>query len=76
MTDIVSLLIIFGFILALVALNGWFAMQRRNARETTAAAGPALERAVAQATRLEERVDALERILDDDVPGWRRKVRA
>ncbi|MBS1033318.1 envelope stress response membrane protein PspB [Gluconobacter cerinus] len=31
----------------------------------------ALTQAEAHATRLEERIDQLERILDEDIPGWR-----
>ncbi|EHH68046.1 envelope stress response membrane protein PspB [Gluconobacter morbifer] len=31
----------------------------------------ALTQAEAHAARLEERIDQLERILDEDIPGWR-----
>nr|WP_228118584.1 hypothetical protein [Gluconobacter wancherniae] len=47
-------------------------MQGRRTRTT---ADPtlhlALSQAEAQAARLEERIDHLERILDEDAPGWR-----
>lgn len=33
-----------------------------------------LNQAQVQARRLEERVDHLERILDEDVPGWRSRA--
>lgn len=35
----------------------------------------ALDQAQVLARRLEERVDHLERILDEDVPGWRARQR-
>ena len=44
-------------------------------RRTRTTADPtlhlALSQAEAQAARLDERIDHLERILDEDAPGWR-----
>ncbi len=72
-TDLIT---IFVFVLAVIALQGWFRLQRRNGDGLAAADQAALEQARAQVTRLEQRLDSLERILDDDIPGWRRKVSA
>ena len=36
----------------------------------------ALDRAMDVARRLEQRVESLERVLDEDAPGWRARVRA
>ena len=70
-----DLLVIFGFVLLLVGMRGWFALQGGGRdRSLSAADGAALERAREDARRLEERIDALERVLDEDMPGWRRKL--
>ena len=69
-----DLVVIFGFVLLLVALQGWFRLQRGSAGGLSAPDQAALDRALAEARRLEERVDALERVLDEDMPGWRRKL--
>ena len=69
-----DLVVIFGFVLVLVAMRGWFALQRSGTGALSAADQLALDRALAEARRLEERVDALERVLDEDMPGWRRKL--
>lgn len=69
-----DLVTIFAFVLLLVGLRGWFAMNKSRAPGLAGADQAALERALDQARRLEERIDSLERILDDDMPGWRRKL--
>ena len=69
-----DLVVIFGFVLLLVALRGWFSLQRGGGGALSAPDQAALDRALAEARRLEERVDALERVLDEDMPGWRRKL--
>lgn len=66
-----DLVVIFGFVLLLVALVQY---GRRRAAQGAASA-PALDAALALAGRLEDRIDALERVLDEDVPGWRSRVR-
>ncbi len=71
-----SLVTIFVFVLALVGMRSWFAMQGRRGNGLAPADQGALDRALEQAARLEARIDTLERILDDDMPGWRRRVRA
>lgn len=69
-----DLVVIFGFVLALIALRGWFSLRRSQPAGLSAPDQAALDRALDQARRLEERIDSLERILDDDMPGWRRKL--
>lgn len=72
-----DLVIIFAFVLALVALRtlgpSRGARTRSSLGQTDQAA---LDRALDQARRLEERIDSLERVLDEDMPGWRRRVSA
>lgn len=66
-----DLVVIFVFVLLLVALRQY----GRGRAAQGAVSGPALDAALAMAGRLEERIDALERVLDEDAPGWRSKVR-
>jgi phage shock protein B len=66
-----DLVVILVFVLLLVAL----AQYGRHRAAQRVGAGPALDAALATAGRLEERIDALERVLDEDVPGWRSRVR-
>ena len=66
-----DLVVIFGFVLLLVALVQY----GRHRTAQRAGAGFALEAALETAGRLEERIDALERVLDEDAPGWRSRVR-
>ena len=56
-------------------------VKARNKRELTGDAGTisasgqaALDQAQVQARRLEERIDHLERVLDEDAPGWRSRA--
>ena len=71
-----SLVTIFAFVLALVGMRSWFGLQRGRAGGLAPVDQGALDRALEQASRLEARIDTLERILDDDMPGWRRRGRA
>ena len=71
-----DLVVIFTFVVIIVAI-------RTNAKRTaagvtglTAGDQMALERAQETARRLEQRVDSLERVLDEDAPGWRARARA
>lgn len=64
-----DLVVIFVFVLLLVA------MQMYARRGSAGSGGPALEGALRTAERLEERVEALERVLDADLPGWRSRAR-
>ncbi len=71
-----DLVAIFLFVLVLVGMLQWFRLQRARGSGLGGADQQALERALDQARRLEERIESLERVLDEDMPGWRRKVSA
>ena len=71
-----DLIVIFLFVLALVGMTGWFRLQRTRGQGLAEADRQALERALAEAARLEQRIESLERILDEDLPGWHRRVPA
>jgi phage shock protein B len=71
-----DLVVIFLFVLVLVGMLQWFRLQRVKGSGLGPADQQALERALDHARRLEERVESLERVLDEDMPGWRRKVSA
>ena len=71
-----DLVVIFLFVLVLVGMLQWFRLQRARSGSLGPADQQALERALEHAARLEQRVESLERILDEDMPGWRRKVSA
>jgi phage shock protein B len=52
----------------------WFADRRRRDRLADPAASPAANAdLVRQAERMEQRIDALEKILDAESPGWRKR---
>jgi phage shock protein B len=71
-----DLVIIFTFVIAVIAVNKHY-----KQRDMTSAAGlaqadaGALDRAMDTARRLEQRVETLERLLDEDAPGWRARSR-
>ncbi|GBR49297.1 envelope stress response membrane protein PspB [Gluconobacter roseus] len=70
---------IFPFLVPITAIIAWSvtSMVKHMTRQPDRAASAdpmlqaALTQAEAHATRLEERIDQLERILDEDIPGWR-----
>ena len=72
-----DLVVIFTFVIVLtvVRLN-----YKRSSAVAVSGFGPgdqnALDRAMDVARRLEQRVESLERVLDEDAPGWRARVRA
>ena len=77
MDDVIHLLIvIFGFVVVLVAMDNRSKLKRARGSGLGTADQQALDRALDQARRLEERIESLERVLDEDMPGWRRKVSA
>ena len=76
LSDSFGLIIIFGFVLAMVGMTGWFRLQRTRGQALGAGDREALARALAEAERLEKRIESLERVLDEDLPGWRRRVPA
>jgi phage shock protein B len=72
--DTIDLVVIFGFLFLLVVAVGYFRLQRVRGQTLSGTDRMALDRATEMARRLEQRVDSLERLLDADVPDWRRKV--
>ncbi len=72
-----DLVVIFTFVIVLT-------MVRSHYKRTTVSAASgfgagdqnALDHALDVARRLEQRVESLERVLDEDAPGWRARVRA
>lgn len=68
-----------ALLIPIVAIIAWSvtSMVKHTTRQPdrTGPADPLLQAALTQAeahaTRLEERIDQLERILDEDIPGWR-----
>jgi phage shock protein B len=70
-----DLLVIFSFITLWIVIRP--PKSRKGVAMGLAAADQsALERALEMARRLEQRVETLERLLDEDAPGWRARVRA
>jgi phage shock protein B len=72
-----DLVTIFAFVIILVVVRGHYRQQRDRA---SSGIGPndqqALNNAMDVARRLEQRVESLERLLDEDAPGWRARARA
>jgi phage shock protein B len=72
-----DLVTIFVFVIVLVAVRSHYGSQRRPGGPGLPAGDEsALARAMDVARRLEQRVDTLERLLDEDAPGWRVRARA
>ncbi len=71
-----DLVVIFTFVIVLVAVRSHY--RGRGTQEVGLASADqmALDRAMEIARRLEQRVDTLERLLDEDAPGWRARARA
>ena len=71
-----DLVVIFTFVIVLIAVRGHYGSRRSGAVGLADADQTALDRAMDAARRLEQRVETLERVLDEDAPGWRARVRA
>lgn len=71
-----DLVTIFAFILALTLVRGY--LKRLPAPGSALSGGDqaALGQAMDTARRLEQRLESLERLLDEDAPGWRARARA
>jgi phage shock protein B len=71
-----DLVVIFTFVIAIIAVRGHY---RRLDKLSSAGLAQgdqgALDRAMDTARRLEQRVETLERLLDEDAPGWRARSR-
>jgi phage shock protein B len=71
-----DLVTIFVFVVVVVFIRSHYAARRKEAAGLAAGDQTALNRAMETARRLEQRVDTLERLLDEDAPGWRARARA
>jgi phage shock protein B len=70
-----DLVIIFTFVIVLTAVRSHYKRQERTSLGLPPGDQSALDRAMDIARRLEQRVETLERLLDEDAPGWRARVR-
>jgi phage shock protein B len=71
-----DLVIIFTFVIAVIAVNKHYKRYDRvQAAGLANGDQGALDRAMETARRLEQRVETLERVLDEDAPGWRARAR-
>jgi phage shock protein B len=70
--------VFFAFIIILVIVRGHYRQRERTGPGPGLATGDqaALSNAMDVARRLEQRVESLERLLDEDAPGWRARARA
>ena len=72
-----DLVTIFGFVIILTALRAHYKQRDQGGGTGSMTSGDqmSLSRATETAHRLEQRVETLERLLDEDAPGWRARVR-
>jgi len=71
-----DLVTIFVFVVALAVIRNHYRQQRTASAGLGSGDQTALSRAMEGARRLEQRIETLERVLDEDVPGWRARARA
>jgi phage shock protein B len=71
-----DLVVIFTFVIVLTVVRAHYRGRGVPGVGLAAADQNALDRAMDVARRLEQRVETLERLLDEDAPGWRARVRA
>jgi phage shock protein B len=70
-----NLVIIFGFVIILVSIRSHYRQRDQTGSSLASADQMSLTRATETAHRLEQRVETLERLLDEDAPGWRARAR-
>jgi phage shock protein B len=70
-----DLVVIFTFVIVLTIVRQNYKRQERQAAGLAPGDQSALDRALDIARRLEQRIETLERLLDEDAPGWRARVR-
>jgi phage shock protein B len=70
-----DLVVIFTFVIVLTAVRSHYRRQDRQGQGLAPGDQTALDRAMEVARRLEQRVETLERLLDEDAPGWRARAR-
>ncbi len=71
-----DLVVIFGSVVALAAIRGHYKRDARSGAGLDSGDQAALSTAADLARRLEARIETLERVLDEDVPGWRARSRS
>jgi phage shock protein B len=71
-----NLIIIFGFVIILVSIRSHYRQREQTGSSLGAGDQMSLTRATETAHRLEQRVETLERLLDEDAPGWRARARS
>lgn len=71
-----DLVAIFVFVLLIIVIRSHYKSLDRQGAGLAAGDQSALDRAMEIARRLEQRVDTLERLLDEDAPGWRARARS
>jgi phage shock protein B len=71
-----DLFLIFSFVIALTLVRGYVKRLPTPGAGLTGGDQTALSNAMETARRLEQRVENLERLLDEDAPGWRARARA
>lgn len=72
LVPIIAILAVFGTPVAIVWIILHYVHKNKKAREEVAGSLPGHDLA-RLAERMEQRIDALERILDAEAPGWRKK---
>jgi phage shock protein B len=74
MSEVVSLAVVLSLtIVAPLAIILHFVTRWKQSREISGDDEQLLEELYAQSQRMEERLATLERILDDELPEWRKK---
>ncbi|HTZ69273.1 MAG TPA: envelope stress response membrane protein PspB [Acetobacteraceae bacterium] len=71
-----DLVTIFAFVIILIAVRGHYRQREKQGAGMATSDQTALSNAMDVARRLEQRVESLERLLDEDSPGWRARARA
>jgi phage shock protein B len=71
-----DLVVIFTFVVVMAAGRGHYKRLDKTGVGLGGGDQAALSGAMDTARRLEQRVETLERLLDEDAPGWRARARA
>jgi phage shock protein B len=66
----------FTFVIAIILISKHYKRLERQGTGLAAGDQGALDRAMETARRLETRVETLERLLDEEAPGWRARARS
>ncbi len=71
-----DLVVIFTFVIVLTVVRSHYRGRSATGIGLAAADQTSLDHAMGVARKLESRVETLERLLDEDAPGWRARARA